>query len=231
MAGVKVLLVPGYWLTGDSWRPITDALGAAGHDATGVTRQGDTLAEQIAHLVAILDELGEPAVLVGHSAGGPICHGVVDARPGSVRRAIYVDTWPGSNGCAVNSGLPVVDGRLSLPDWSAFDDADLVDLTDDLRATFAAMAVSEPASLDTDPLVLSNLARRAVPIDVIACEFTPEQLRAWADDGAEVLQELFTIDDVRFHHLPTGHWPQLTQPGALAELIVAIVNEVAEQRR
>lgn len=226
MAVVNVLLVPGYWLTGDSWAPISAALAAAGHRPIAVTRRGDTLAEQIEYLGALLDELGEPVVLVGHSAGGPICHGVVDTRPTKVVRTIYVDTWPGSDGCAVNSGLPTHDGYIPLPDWSAFDDADLVDLTDDLRSAFAAMAVAEPARVDTDTLTLMNPARRAVPIDIIACEFTPDQLRAWASEGADVLKELLTIDDVRFHHLPTGHWPQLTKPAELAQLIISLVDNV-----
>jgi pimeloyl-ACP methyl ester carboxylesterase len=227
---MKVILVPGYWLTGDSFEPVTSALAAAGHDAEGVTRQGATLAEQIAHLVALVDTVDEPVILVGHSAGGPICHGVVDARPTRVCHVIYVDTWPGSDGCAVNSGLPVVEGRIPLPDWQYFDSADLTDLTDELRAHFANIAVPEPAAVDTDPLVLTNLARREVPIDIIACEFSPEQLRSWAHDGAEVLRELLTLTSVRYHHVPTGHWPQLTKPVELAALIVDIVNEVAASR-
>ena len=92
------------------------------------------------------------------------------------------------------------------------------------------IAVPEPAAVDTDPLVLTNLARREVPIDIIACEFSPEQLRSWAHDGAEVLRELLTLASVRYHHVPTGHWPQLTKPVELAALIVDIVNEVAASR-
>lgn len=221
---MRILLIPGYWLNAESWQPVTNALNAAGFRAEPLTRQGITLNEQIHFVVSQIDKGDTPVIIVAHSAGGPIAHGAVDRRPDSVRRVIYVDTWPGTDGCAVNSGLPQVDGMIALPDWSAFDDADVVDLTDDIKSHIRSASHAEPAALDQDTLELTNEARRSVPIDVIACEFAPEQLKKWADDGAPVLQELLAITDVTFHHLPTGHWPQFTKPHELAELIMTLVS-------
>jgi pimeloyl-ACP methyl ester carboxylesterase len=218
---MDIVLIPGLWLDGSSWDDVIEHLDHPAHALTlpgmvpGGRRAGITLRDHVDAVVAKLDELAGPVVLVGHSAGATIAHAAVDARPHRVARAIYVDDVPRGAGECINDALPVVDGEIPLPDWDVFDEPDLIDLD---RDALRAMAIPSPARVATDPQQLSDDERRyEVPVTVIACEFTPEQLREWMAGGFAA--ELQRIRSVTYEHLPTGHWPQLTRPKALAAVI------------
>ena len=96
------------------------------------------------------------------------------------------------------------DGEIPLPDWSVFDDEDLIDMNDDLREAFRARAIPEPAGVAIDKHVLSSPARRSVPATVIACEFSTERVRGWMAEDEEP-GELASLDDYELIDLPTGH--------------------------
>jgi pimeloyl-ACP methyl ester carboxylesterase len=173
----------------------------------------------------VVDSLDGDVVLVGHSGGGGIAHAAVDARPERVRRVVYVDSWPSGRGESINTGLPVDNGELPLPDWSLFDDEDLVDLDEPRRAAFRERAIPTPARVAHDPMQLSDERRYEVPVTVIACEFPSSQLREWMAAG-EGLQELAKIRDVTYIDLPTGHWPQFTRPEELGRAILTSLGPV-----
>jgi pimeloyl-ACP methyl ester carboxylesterase len=52
-----------------------------------------------------------------------------------------------------------------------------------------------------------------------------EDLRSWVEAGEEGVSELARIREVEYVDLPGGHWPQLTQPERLAELIVRAAEQ------
>jgi len=228
---MDVILIPGFWLNGDSWGVVTQRLRDEGHTAHPLTlpgmesvdadRSGITLRDHIDAVIAVVDSLPAGVVLVGHSGGGSIASAVVDARPDAVSRVIYVDSGPLGEGDSINDELPVVDGEIPLPDWDVFEDADLTDLTDELRAHFRAIAIPTPARVASDMQVLSDPRRYDVPVTVICCEFPAAQLQEWLNGGMPFLAEFAAVKDRTLIDLPTGHWPQLTKPTELAETIVA----------
>ena len=119
---------------------------------------------------------------------------------------------------------PVVNGEVPLPEWSAFEEEDLVDLDETLRARFRSIAIPEPFGVASDKQVLNDDRRYDVPITVIACEFSAETLRGWMAAGHPYVSELARVKDVEFVDLPTGHWPQFTRPRELATAILAAVD-------
>jgi pimeloyl-ACP methyl ester carboxylesterase len=231
---MDIILIPGLWLAGSSWDEVVPVLTQAGHrthaltlpgmESSGADRSKITLADHVDAVVAAieaLDPAGGKVVLAGHSGGGTIAHGAVDARPDRVARVVYVDSWPGVAGRPINAGLPAENGEVPLPDWSLFDDEDLVDLDDGLRAAFRARAVPSPVHVVRDPLELSDERRYDVPITVVACEFPSATLREWMAQGEPALRELAKVRDVDYVDLPTGHWPQFTRPAELGRAILA----------
>jgi len=116
----------------------------------------------------------------------------------------------------------VVDGEVPLPDWSVFEDADLIDLTDELRAHFRAIAIPEPVRVTSDKFVLKDERRRDVPATIICCEFTTDDLAGFVAKGW--MPEVPTLTRAEFVDLPTGHWPQFTRPADLAETILAALD-------
>src|SRR3990170_6955278 len=151
---MDVVLIPGFWLDGASWDEVAAPIRDAGHTVHALTlpgkesrdadRSGIGLRDHIDAVIAVVDSLSGPVVLAGHSGGGAIAHAVADARPDRITRVIYVDSGPLRDGGVINDELPVVDGEVPLPDWSVFEDEDMVDLDENLRERFRSIAIPEP---------------------------------------------------------------------------------------
>ena len=135
-------------------------------------------------------------------------------------RVVYVDTLPLGEGRAINDRLPVVNGEIPLPDWSVFDEEDLIDLDDRLRARFRATALPVPARVAADRQVLGDPRRYDVPIAVIISTYTADELRELLAGDHAATAELARVRDVTIVGLPTGHWPQFTKPTELAAAII-----------
>lgn len=231
---MDIIMVPGFWLDASSWEAVTPALEAAGHrprpltlpgkESVDASRAGISLQDHVDAVVEAIDRTPAKVALVGHSGGGAIIHGAVDARPDRVERAIYVDSGPLGEGGVINDELPAEGDSVPLPPWGNFDDADLVDLDDQLRQAFRARAVPEPRGVAYGQQHLHDERRYAVPATVIACEFPSSTLREWMAAGHPFVAELARIKDVEFVDLPTGHWPQFTKPAELARAILAAVD-------
>lgn len=226
------MLIPGFWLDGDSWNEVAAPLRDVGHsihaltlpglESTTADRSTITFLDHVDAVTAAIDAIDAPVVLVGHSGGGAIAWGAADARPDRIARMIYVDSGPLSEGGCVNDQLPVVNGEVPLPDWSVFEDDDLIDLTEALRERFRAIAIPEPVRVTSDPIHLHDPRRYEVPTTVICCEFRSEQLRVWLEHGE--MSELRLTANAEFVDLPTGHWPQFTKPAELAAAILAAID-------
>ena len=234
---MDIILVPGFWLDASSWDEVTPPLAAAGHrlhpltlpglESADAPRAGIGLRTHIDAVVEKVDSLDGKVVLVGHSGGGAIIHGVADARPDRIERNIFVDSGPLGEGDAINNELPADGDDIPLPPWDGFEDGDLVDLTDELRGTFRARAIPEPKGVAYDKQHLHDVRRYDVPATVIACEFPSSLLTEWIDAGHPFVAELARIRDVEFVDLPTGHWPQFTKPAELGQAILKAVDRTA----
>ncbi|WP_066288330.1 alpha/beta fold hydrolase [Arthrobacter sp. B6] len=234
---MDIILVPGFWLDASSWDEVTPPLAAAGHrlhpltlpglESADVPRAGIGLRTHIDAVVEKVDSLDGKVVLVGHSGGGAIIHGVADARPDRVERNIFVDSGPLGEGDVINDELPADGDGIPLPPWEGFEDADLVDLTDGLRDMFRSRAIPQPKGVAYDKQHLHDPRRYDVPATVIACEFPSSLLTEWIDAGHPYVAELARIRDVEYVDLPTGHWPQFTKPAELGQAILKAVDRTA----
>ena len=230
-------MIPGLWLDGSSWDEVTPSLQQAGHRTHPLTLPGMeskdadrskvTLRNHVDAVVAVIDSF-DPAdgkvVLVGHSGGGAIAHAAVDARPDRVARVVYVDNVPLGDGGVINDELPAEDGEMPLPDWSRFEEQDLVDLDDERRTRFRERAIPSPAHVATDPQQLFDERRYDVPVTVISSEFPTAVIRELIEQGHPYVRELAKVRVVDYVDLPTGHWPQFTRPEDLGRAIVASLD-------
>jgi len=235
---MNVVLIPGFWLDASSWAPVSAALEAAGHTPHPVTPLGAggaahevasiTLADQAAAVVAMIDGMDGPFVVVGHSGGGAVAHAVADARPDRVEQVVYVDSGPLGEGGVVNDELPVVDGVVPLPDWGVFEEEELEGLTDQIRADFRARALSVPPLVANGAQRLHDERRYDVPVTLITSTMPEAVLRDLVAKDHPYVRELARIKDVTVVELPTGHWPQLSRPDDLAAAVVAAVQGEAD---
>jgi pimeloyl-ACP methyl ester carboxylesterase len=234
---MDIVLISGLWLDGSSWVEVVPSLEQAGHRTYALTLPGMeskdadrskiTLRNHVDAVVKVIDSF-DPAdgevVLVGHSGGGAIAHAAVDARPDRVARVVYVDSVPLGEGGVINDELPAENGEVPLPDWSHFDEEDLIDLDEDLRAAFRERAIPSPAHVAGDPQELVDERRYDVPATVISCEFPSAVIRELIEKGHAYAGELAKIRDVDYIDLPTGHWPQFTRPQQLGRAILASLD-------
>ncbi|WP_426004726.1 alpha/beta fold hydrolase [Paenarthrobacter sp. NyZ202] len=234
---MDIILVPGFWLDASSWEEVTPALVAAGHTVHPLTlpglesadtpRAGIGLRTHIDAVINKVDSLEGKVVLVGHSGGGAIIHGVADARPDRIARAIYVDSGPLGEGGVINDELPHEGDDIPLPPWDGFEEADLVDLTEELREKFRARAIPQPKGVAYEQQHLHDVRRYDVPATIIACEFPTSMLNQMMDAGHPFTEELARIRNVELVDLPTGHWPQFTKPAELGQALLAAVDQQA----
>lgn len=237
--GMEMVLVPGFWLGADAWREVTPVLERSGHRPHPLTlpglasREDDRgdigVQDHVEAIVGAIDEVGDAeardVVLVGHSAAGPLAYAAAGQRPDRIARTVYVDSWPLGPGQTIPSGLTPVGGEVELPDWDDFDDADLVDLTEELREMFRNVAIPEPGGVVTGPIELHDDARRrALPATIVACEFTPAGLQSWLGGGEPALAELGRLERWDAVELPTGHWPMFTRPAELGALLAELAD-------
>jgi pimeloyl-ACP methyl ester carboxylesterase len=226
---MDIILIPGLWLNASSWDAVVPRLEAAGHrprpltlpgmESKGADRVGISVEDHVAAIVSALDEENQPALLVGHSAGSGLAWAAVDARPDRVARVVYVGGFPGSDGDPLLNGLPAEDGEVAMPDWKEMgEEANVVDFEPEQLERFYADAIPVPEAVITTPIKLSDERRYAVPATAICPEYTAADLREWMDGGH--LPELARTTDLDLVDLPGGHWPQLTQPNALAAALL-----------
>ncbi|MDW4572390.1 alpha/beta hydrolase [Microbacterium sp. M3] len=235
---MHIILIPGLWLDASSWGEVTPALETGGHRTHPLTMPGVGvsgaesaaigIAEWVAAAVAEIDRLDGPVVLVGHSGGGNVAYGALDARPDRVQRIVFLDTFPPGEGGSI-SEFPVVDGVVPFPGWDFFDESDVADLDPQTRTDAQSRARSVPERVPTDPIRLTDERRRAVPATIITGTVSAAQIREIIEKAPPWAAELAALEQLDIVELgsegdATGHWPQFSRPGAVAEAILATIG-------
>lgn len=150
-AGPLVVLVPGYTGSKEDFRLLLDPLAEAGYRVVAVDQRGqyqspgpddpsaytvDALAED---LVGVLEALGEPVHLVGHSFGGLVSRAAVLREPDRVRSLTLLSSGP-----AALTGKRVQMLELMRPLLEA---GGLVAVADAVEALEDAMGLAKPPEL------------------------------------------------------------------------------------
>ncbi len=225
------VLVPGAGGDPGSWYRVSPLLTAAGHRAVAVdlpNHDGVTLADQVDAVVAAAGSVPHPLVLVAQSMGGQLAPAVCDRTP--VDALVYLNAMipaPGETAGAwwdaVGQGdaaraAAIRDGRDPDAD---FDPAAVFfhDLPDDVVAVLTAGEDRMPP----DSLFVAPQPMRSHPP-------VPTRVLAGRDDRlfpAELQQrvahERLGVDA---EILPGGHLLALSQPTALAQRLLSLLDEL-----
>lgn len=233
------LLVPGFWIGGWAWGEVATSLRTAGHQVHPVTLTGvaekahlatpdtnlDTHTDDIVRLIEQEDL--RDVVLVGHSGGGMPVTQAADRIPERIRRIVYVESGPLPDGVAqFDTNEPAEQERLRarigdghlLPvrDWDAATDPVLLaGLDDAMLATLRERSTPHPLGAATQPVHRTG-AGDGLPVALVACVFPVAQVEAMVAQGHPFFA---AFRGGQLRGLPTGHWPMLSEPKRLAEIL------------
>lgn len=222
------VLLPGAWSGPWAWEPIHARLIHRGHRAYTVSFSGlplhgdgdavdlqthvdDTLALIARHQLTDI-------VLVGHSYSGLIAGMVTDQAPRHIVRTVYVegflarhgksllDAFGGEQRAQELADIRANNGWWPPPPTAAI--AEEPDLTSAQVQWLANRLVPHPARTVTQPVELTQ---------PIANQPSTYIARAHTGTHLETLQVAHGWD---VHHLEAGHWPMLSVPDQLADLLL-----------
>ncbi len=226
-----IILVPGHWLGAWAWDEVLTHLTASGLHAVAMTLPGlddqdperatRTVDDQAAAIQDLVDSAEGEVVLVGHSgANGPVSL-VLDRRPASIRRVVWVDSGPMAPGGAFAPDLPEAVEELVLPEFDVLgQQASLEGLDREHLDRFRARAVAEPGSVARARVQLTNDARLSVPTTLVCCSLPSVEVLELAAAGHPMFAEVEKLEHLDVIDLPTGHWPMWSRPEELAGAIL-----------
>jgi pimeloyl-ACP methyl ester carboxylesterase len=227
---------------GDEVHPVTlTGLGERVH----LAHKGIDLETHVVDVVNLLDYNAlQDVVLVGHSYAGVVVRAVVDRRPQRLNAVVYLDTSPLPDGTTIVDLLSpeqreqqrrAVQERGEGWKWPVPDRQTLIagtfgstsGLDEDHLRLIAERATPQPYATMTSPLRLAHDEQPGVRRAAIFCAAggtdvaSLRELIAQGDPRARI----FADPDWELHDLPTGHWPMLSLPDRLAELL----HQIAER--
>ncbi|WP_052863147.1 alpha/beta hydrolase [Streptomyces niger] len=237
----------GDWVWQETAARLREA-GAEAHPVT-LTGMGDRrheagpdtgLETQVEDVVALIDRVGAPdVVLVGHCYGIHPVLGAAGRRPERIARIVYLDVGQPQDGDPALTLIPdqAVRDRLARatgPDARTGDDwlvpppapgewhrwGSTAGVPDAALARLADRAAPQPLGTLTQPLRLTEAAA-ALPTTGILCTANGSSIAMVEQVLRMGDPRLLALVDPRvtFFELATGHWPMLSAPAELAEVL------------
>jgi pimeloyl-ACP methyl ester carboxylesterase len=247
-AGPLVVLVPGMGDLRSTYRHLAPTLRAAGYRiaVTDLRGHGDSDATfsvfgdeaTAGDLIALVEHLGGPALLVGNSLGAGAAALVAALRPELVSGLVLVGPFVRDPelGLATRVMLRVAMARpwgarawvSYLPTLNAGGrpedfDAHLADISHSLSRPGYARAFWQTTRQTTHAPVEARLADISAPTLVIMGELDPD----WTDAAAEAQWIATTLGGEVVMVPDSGHYPQSQQPSITSESILAFLARVA----
>ncbi|HEY6925052.1 MAG TPA: alpha/beta fold hydrolase [Steroidobacteraceae bacterium] len=236
------VLVHGAWHGGWCWQKVIPFLEAAGHvvyapTLTGLAERASELSPDVGldtHIQDVTVLLQEKnlygVILVGHSYGGMVITGVVDAVPERIAHLVYLDTFVPRDGDSMVSISPIVVYLLRKQakgeSWRIPSHGDYGVTTEPDRSWVLRSVTPQPLKTLEQPLHLKNPAIVSTkPRTHIEC--TGKSIVSLL---LQRLAQLLLAPKAlppreagwRLRQLPTGHDAMITMPRELADLLLEV---------
>ena len=224
------VLVHGAYQGGWIWKPVAVRLRAAGHlvyapsldgcgDRHRAIRPGITIgthAEEIAQLL-FYEDLRD-VVLVGTSSGGMVVAKTAELARERLARLVFVDALalvPGERvgDIVVRRGPRETTAIATGPTQADAEQRLFSDLDPQMRAWALARYTLHPIAAADDPMEPTTFWDQAWAATVIRCRRSVNPPEAHQRRTADKLK-------AAWHELDTGHYPMLSEPEALTQLLL-----------
>jgi len=219
-AAASVLLVPGSWHGPWCYDDVAERLGREGVDVTAIALPSNGgvagLADDAAAVRSALGEIGEPAVVVGHSYGGiAVSEGAAGAA--EAVGLVYL--------CAfmLDEGESLLDAmQHTLPDWLSVDEAAGSHIPERSEQVLYGDCRPEVAAAAASRLLRQSVAAIATPQTAPAWQTLPSTYVICDQDAAvpPAAQEAMSARAGTVERLPSSHSPFLSRPGDVTRLVL-----------
>ncbi|MER6010550.1 alpha/beta fold hydrolase [Streptomyces bluensis] len=230
--------------SGAEVHPVTlTGMGDRRDEAAGGTDL-ETHIEDVVRVIDGVDAHDAPeVVIVGHDYGIHPVLGAADRRPERITRVVHLDAGMPRDGDTAGQLVPdeevrrrLGDGRSGRPGETGDDEEGRIPapssaqwqrwgstagLTDEALARLTRLAAPQPTGTLTRPLRLSG-AVTALPATGVLCTGNGLNIALIEDLVAGGLPQFQHLakPETSFFELATGHWPMLSCPGELAEVLL-----------
>ena len=232
------VLVHGAWHGGWCWQKVIPFLEAAGHEVyaptlTGLAERASELSPDVGletHIQDVVSLLAEKnlygVILVGHSYGGMVITGVVDAVSERIAHLVYLDTFVPRDGESMVDVSPLVilllRRQAQADGWRIDSRGTYGVMTEPDLSWVLSKVTPQPLKTLEQPLHLKNPAIvSATPrthIDCTSSSFFFSLMRHLLAPRALPPKEA----GWRLRQLPTGHDAMITAPRELADLLLEV---------
>ncbi|PCC69183.1 Pimeloyl-ACP methyl ester carboxylesterase [Nannocystis exedens] len=235
------VLVHGAWHGAWCWATTARLLADDGHRVTPLDLPSHgadetapasvTLAHYAARVVAALDAIDGPVVLVGHSMGGAVVSMVAEARPAKIEKLVYLTAFLLPNGATLLDVALKDADSLATPNLIVRSEEGVVDVNRDAVADIfyadcerevvdraRSLLKPNPLAPFTTPLALTAAGYGSVRRFYISCAkdraITPAAQRSM----------VLAMPCEAVHELYTDHSPFFSQPDRLHDVLVQIAR-------
>jgi pimeloyl-ACP methyl ester carboxylesterase len=223
VASMDIVLIAGLWMPATVWDDTAAELDTLGHRSIPLELPGvddatssASLDDQLAVALDAVDLADRPLV-VGHSAASTLAWLVADRRSDSIAGAVMIGGFPAESGTAYAAFFDIHNGVMAFPGWEPFEGPDADDLDGPTRERLAALAVPVPQAVANGRVTYLDDRRFTIPLTIVCPEFSPDDVRGLMTDGG--VPELVRVERLDLVDIDSGHWPMITRPADLAQLI------------
>jgi pimeloyl-ACP methyl ester carboxylesterase len=233
------VLVPGAWAGGWIWDEVASRLRAKGHIVHQLTLSGLKNSESAGSVrlsthiddvaTYIKQQCSRPVVMVGHSYSGIVVGQVTANNPKIAAHTVFIESFLPVDGQSLLevSGLNV-DHEIKLIAqnyglWPAPTMDELKEqpcLSEDLIALLNKRHVPHPGKTVIDTAILEN------PLEKLRATFLSSAGWLSMSNQTDLLDALQQEGTWSFTSIEGGHWPMLTIPDELSELLHGISVEL-----
>jgi pimeloyl-ACP methyl ester carboxylesterase len=192
-------------------------------------------ADYVESILAVLDaQLGEPAILVGHSFGGSIISRVAELRPERCRQLVYYSAFAPRDGERMADSLPEdyiglfaklaaesPDHSVTLP-YEVFRQNFANSADDDTAAAIYRRFTAEPYAPIFEPIALPHFDRLVLPSTYIVCHQDQALPPGTFHPG-----QSSRLNKARLIEIDADHEALLTAPVRLAGALLQAVEDIS----
>lgn len=226
----SIVLVHGAFADGSSWSKVIPLLQAKGLDVVAVQNPLSSLADDVAFTRRAIESRKGPVVLVGHSWGGTVITQAGEHE--RVKALVYVAAFAPSKGQSTLDLVKAYPTPPGLVDPQA-DAAGFLTLS---AETVARDFAPDVPKAEADLIAVTQGAVRAANFEEKVSAAAWENKPSWSVVTEQdrmidprLLKDLSVRISARTTAIPAGHVPMLSQPEAVAQVIIDAANSVGQR--